>query len=172
VSHPLLPVPLPDPPLTDGRVQLRPWAPADTDALVAAWHDPDIARWTGVPPRTDEASARRWIEGDAHRRARGLALDLVIELADEVVGEVGLADIDPAGRSAEVGWWVAPAHRRQGIATAAARLVSVWAVTELCVDSVVAVCHLGNPASAAVARGAGFVLDGTVDGVERWRCRP
>lgn len=170
MTHPLIPVPLPDPPLTDGCVQLRPWAPADAPALVAAWHDPQIARWTGVPPQTDEAAARRWIEGDAHRRARGLALDLVVDVDGEVVGEVGLADIDPDGRSAEVGWWIAPAHRGAGLATSAAKLVSSWAIAELCVDCVIARCHPGNPASAGVAKAAGFVPDGTVDGVERWIC--
>jgi RimJ/RimL family protein N-acetyltransferase len=35
---------------------------------------------------------------------------------------------------------------------------------------VIARCHPANPASAAVARSAGFVPDGMVDGVERWRC--
>lgn len=166
----LLPVPLPDPPLAVGRVQLRPWALGDVDALVAAWHDTEIARWTGVPPRTDAAAAERWIAGDAHRRARGLSLDLVIDVDGVVVGEVGLASIDPVRLTAEVGWWVAPDHRGRGHATTAARLVSTWAVSELCLDAVVARCHLGNPASAGVARAAGFVLDGEVDGVQRWRC--
>jgi RimJ/RimL family protein N-acetyltransferase len=151
-------------------VQLRPWGPDDAAALVAAWHDAEIARWTGVPPQTDHAAALRWIEGDAHRRARGLALDLVVDVDGTVVGEVGLADIDPGGRSAEVGWWIGPEHRGAGLATAAARLVSSWAITELCVDCVIARCHPANPASAAVARSAGFVPDGMVDGVERWRC--
>lgn len=170
MTSPRLPVPLPDPPLSDGRVRLRPWAVEDAPALVAAWHDAEIRRWTGVPPQTDEAAARRWIEGDARRRAHGLALDLVIDVDGEAVGEVGLAEIDPSGRSAEAGWWVAPGHRGRGLATGAARLVSWWAVTELCVDCVVARCHPGNPASAGVARGAGFVRGGLVDGMERWIC--
>lgn len=166
----LAPVPLPDPPLGDGRVRLRPWAPDDAPVLVAAWHDPEIARWTGVPPETDEAAALRWIAGDAHRRARGVALDLVVDLDGTVVGEVGLADIDPDRRSAEVGWWITPERRGAGLATAAARLVSAWAVSELFVDRVIARCHPDNPASAGVAHAAGFVSDGLVDGVERWIC--
>jgi RimJ/RimL family protein N-acetyltransferase len=151
-----LPLPLPDPALRDGDLLLRPWSGADAAALALAWADPEIARWTGVPPRHDEVAARRWIDGDADRRARGLSLDLVVERAGEVVGEVGLSDIDTAARRAEIGWWVGAGHRGQGIATRAAGLVAAWAVAELDLEVVVARCHRQNPASGAVARRAGF----------------
>lgn len=151
-----LPLPLPDPALREGPLVLRPWSADDAGALAAAWADPEIARWTGVPSRHDEAAARRWIGGDADRRARGLALDLVIERAGEVVGEVGLSGVDTDEGRAEIGWWVAPDHRGGGIATSAAALVAAWAVAELDLDVVVARCHRDNPASGAVARAAGF----------------
>lgn len=153
------PVPLPDPPLTEGRLTLRPWRPADAGALEAAWSDPEIARWTAVPDEPSHALAGRWIEGDADRRARGLSLDLVIEVAGAVVGEVGLSSIDVCSRTAEIGWWVAPEHRGEGLAATGASLVARWAIEELCVDTVVARCALGNPASSVVAQAAGF---------ERW----
>lgn len=162
-------VPLPDPPLTEGGVALRPWDLADAPELVAAWADPDIARWTGVPDRADAIAARRWISGDAHRRARGLTLDLVIELDDEVAGEVGLAGIDADGRTAEIGWWIAPRHRGKGLAAQAAALVASWAVEELCIEVVVARCHRANPASAGVARSAGFSSTDRDGDVDVWR---
>ena len=131
---------LPDPPLADPGhgIVLRPWssgrlpgAPDDAPALAAAWADPDVAAHTVVPPDASEAAARRWIEGEAVRRRRGLALDLVVAAAasprDAVLGEVGLAHLDPDGR-AEVGFWLAPAARGRGIATAAVRLVTAWAL--------------------------------------------
>jgi RimJ/RimL family protein N-acetyltransferase len=167
-----LSVPLPDPPLGDGPVVLRPWELVDTPDLVAAWADPEIARLTGVPPRSDDEAARRWISGDAHRRARGLTLDLVIEVDDEVVGEIGLAEIDPERGTAEIGWWIAPHRRGQGLAARAAGLVASWAVEELCIDVVVARCHRGNPASAGVARAAGFSSAGREGEVDVWRFSP
>jgi RimJ/RimL family protein N-acetyltransferase len=162
------PLPLPDPPLADSQVRLRPWRPVEAPALVAAWADPLIARWTGVPRITDEAAARRWIAGDADRRARRLALDLVIEVAGEVAGEVGLAGFDGAG-TAEIGWWVAARHRGRGVATAATRLFAPWAVDALPVEAVLARCHPDNPASGAVARAAGFELQSADPAVEVWR---
>lgn len=164
-----VPVPLPDPPLADGELLLRPWAPTDASTLAAAWADPDVARWTGVPAANDEAAARRWIQGDADRRARGLALDLAIERDGAVVGEVGLADIDPDAGTAEIGWWIAPEHRGEGVATRATRLVATWAVDELAVAAITARCHRANPASGAVAEAAGFVRAGASDDVEEWR---
>lgn len=150
------PIPLPDPPLQDGAIELRPWRPGDGPTLAAAWADPDVARWTGVPPRADVAAAERWIGGEADRRLRGMALDLAIEVDGEVVGEVGLVDVDDHPGVAEMGWWIAPEHRGRGVAAAAAHLVAEWAVDELSVAAVVARCHRGNPASSAVARSAGF----------------
>lgn len=149
-------VPLPDPPLSADELVLRPWRDADAGALARAWQDPEVARWTGVPADTGVAAARRWIAGDAHRRALGLALDLVIDVDGEVAGEVGLAQIDVVAGTTEIGWWVAADRRRRGLAARAARLLASWAVSELCVESVVARCDAGNPASAAVARAAGF----------------
>jgi RimJ/RimL family protein N-acetyltransferase len=156
VSTPPHPLPLPDPPLSDGDLHLRPWAPADAPVLAAAWLDAEIARWTGVPHRHDVEAAARWIRGDADRRARGLSLDLVAVVDDAIVGEVGLSSIDRPRRTGEIGWWVAPHRRGRGLATRAVALVAEWAVTELSIDEVVARCHVDNPASSGVARAAGF----------------
>lgn len=164
-----VPLPLPDPPLGDGPVALRPWQDGDACHLAAAWADPEIVRWTGVPERCDEAAAARWIAGESDRRARGLALDLVIDVDGVLVGEVGMARLDLDARAAEVGWWIGPAHRGQGWAGVAVRLFSQWALSELFVENLIARCHPDNPASGAVARHAGFVLDARVGGVELWR---
>jgi RimJ/RimL family protein N-acetyltransferase len=161
---------VPDPPLVDGELVLRPWRILDAPALVAAWADPEVARWTGVPERRDLAAAERWIVGDARRRDRGLSLDLVLDVAGDVVGEVGLTAFDSATGEAEVGWWLAADHRGQGYASRAVRLLAEWAVGELSVEHLVARCHRANPASGAVARRAGFLgPEPAPDHLEVWR---
>ena len=60
--------PLPDPPLRSGDLLLRPWQVDDAPALVAAWADPEIQRWTGCPTRRDLARGRA-----VDRRRRGAA---------------------------------------------------------------------------------------------------
>jgi RimJ/RimL family protein N-acetyltransferase len=165
-------LPLPDPPLADGELLLRPWRIGDAPELVAAWGDPDIGRWTGVPEQRDLAAAERWIAGDLARRQRGLSLDLVIETGGLVVGEVGLVGFQAADSTAEVGWWLARAHRGRGHASRAVRLLTDWAVDELSVGALVARCHRANPAAGAVARRAGFVgpePEPDTDHIEVWR---
>jgi RimJ/RimL family protein N-acetyltransferase len=145
-------LPLPDPPLADpaAGIALRPWrqTPDDAAALAAAW---DAAG------REAREAPEAWIAGDAARRAAGLALDLVVAVEDTVAGEVGLRNLDPDRRRAEIGWWIAPAHRGRGLATAAVRLLAGWALGPPCdLAQVWARIEVGNAASARVAAGAGF----------------
>jgi RimJ/RimL family protein N-acetyltransferase len=164
-------LPLPDPPLTDGVIRLRPWGVGDVrrdaEALAAAWIDPDVQRWSAVPTasRRSVDDAARWIGGEAQRRETGLALDLVISPAGDddddddeaVLGEVGLAPIEWDTMEANVGWWVAPAARGRGIASRAVALLAGWARSELRLTPVADV-DPANRASIRVAEKAGLEL--------------
>ncbi|QYG93098.1 GNAT family N-acetyltransferase [Iamia sp. SCSIO 61187] len=157
--------PLPAPPLVSAAVglRLRPWTVDDAPALAEAWAVPDIAAQATVPGSGTEADARRWIEGAAARREVGLSLDLVVGPVDgaDVWGEVGLAPLRLTAAGAardevEVGWWVRPPHRRRGVATAAAGLLTRWAGDDLGVPRLVARIGRGDTASAGVARAVGL----------------
>jgi RimJ/RimL family protein N-acetyltransferase len=148
-------LPLPDPPLDDGVVRLRPWSAHDVDALVAAWEDEEIQKWTLVPEQRGSDHALRWIAAEQLRRDRGLALDLVISPAGAddraVLGEVGVVPLAGGPSRAELGWWVAAPHRRQGIATRAVGLLADWLRTELEFTDLFAEVDPENPASVWVA---------------------
>jgi [ribosomal protein S5]-alanine N-acetyltransferase len=148
-------IPLPDPPLRSGDLVLRPWHLDDAPALVAAWADPEIQRWTAVPMVREQAYAERWIAGDEERRQRNLSLDLAIDRDGVVAGEVGFVAYDLAAEIVELGWWVAPAHRGLHVASTAAGLLAEWIAAEQRWTTLVR-CNPENPASAAVARNAGF----------------
>jgi RimJ/RimL family protein N-acetyltransferase len=150
-------IPLPYPPLRSGALVLRPWRVEDAPALVAAWADEEIRRWTAVPAVWDLATAERWIAGDEERRRSELSLDLVVERGGELAGEVGLSAIDRAAGTAEIGWWTAAGHRRTGVATTAASLLVGWAADELGLTAA-ARCDPANPGSVAVARRAGAMV--------------
>jgi RimJ/RimL family protein N-acetyltransferase len=165
---------LPVPSLQDDRhrVRLRPWRddPADVAALVAAWHDPLVAAHNPVPRDVSPEAARRWIAGDAERRARGLALDLVIApVAGEVVwGEVGLRGVDEVAGRAEVGWWLAADARGRGVAAAALDLLATWALGPLGLRQVWARIDPANQASTHVAEAAGFRRLGAAGAADIW----
>ena len=146
-------LPLPDPELTDGVVRLRPWSAHDLDALVAAWADEEIQKWTRVPELRGSDDALRWIASEQLRRDRGLALDLVVSPAggDAVWGEVGMIPLAGGPSRAELGWWVAPEHRRKGVATRAVGLFARWLHDELEFTDLFAEVDPDNPASVWVA---------------------
>jgi RimJ/RimL family protein N-acetyltransferase len=152
---------LPEPQLTDGVVRLRPWEPADAPALADAWADEQMRRFTAVPADPTVERARRWIEGEALRRAQGVALDLVVSPADAgdatVLGEVGLVTMGGGPARAEVGWWTAPAHRRRGVATRAVTLFARWCHEHLGLE-LFAEVDPDNVASIWVAESAGVRL--------------
>lgn len=166
--RPRPPLPLPQPPLGDGVVRLRPWRPADAPALVAAWSDREVARWSPPPRQHALVDARRWIDGTPRLRERGLALDLVIAAVapgDRVLGEVGLSDFDDD--RATIGYWVGAAERGRGHATRAVRMLSTWALQHLGLAEVTATVDPANRASLAVLRRAGF----TAEAPDRWVLR-
>jgi RimJ/RimL family protein N-acetyltransferase len=152
---------LPDPPLADDMVRLRPWTGGDASALAAAWADDEIRRWTAVPATPTVAHATRWINGERIRREHGLGLDLVVSPAPEddpaVLGEVGIATIAGGPDRVEIGWWVGASHRRRGIATRAVSLVAAWCRDELGLE-VFAEVDPDNLPSVWVAESAGCRL--------------
>ncbi|MEC8948058.1 MAG: GNAT family N-acetyltransferase [Actinomycetota bacterium] len=147
-------------PSTEGLV-LRPWAANDRDALVAAWVDPEVRRWTVVPDDVSPDAAARWIAGGWRRREEGLALDLVGVSVDDgrILGEVGLSAFDTGRGAARIGWWTAAPERGRGVATAMVRTMTDWAHDgPLALRVVVAEVDPANSASVAVAWAAGYEL--------------
>lgn len=93
-------------------------------------------------------------------------------VADAVLGEVGLGSVEHERRRAEVGWWLAPAHRGRGLAAAAARLLVGWALADPPAGAglvqVWARIPLDNTDSHRVARAAGLVALGEAAGSRIW----
>ena len=173
--------PLPWPPLADQATQiaLRPWGAGEGDAaaLAEAWADPEVARWTAVPPDASVEAARSWIRGEEVRRARGSAMDLVITTHDEpatVLGEVGLVMVEPEKGWAELGYWLSPSARGAGRAAAAASIFAEWVLRVLPVRRLFARTDPQNPAAGRVAAAAGLARAGELEtGTEVWiRDRP
>ena len=155
-------IPLPEPPLTDGAVVLRPWRDADLEALVAAVQDPDIPRWTRVPSPYTEREGREFLEGQGRQRLAGESLNLAVVDAGngDLLGSIGVIRLDPARRTAEVGYWVAPQARRRGVATRAVRLASRWALGTLGLARLELLTEPDNLASQRVAERCGYVREG------------
>jgi RimJ/RimL family protein N-acetyltransferase len=149
------PFPFPDPPLSDGVVELRPWGEDDVPALVEALQDPQIPRWTRVPSPYTERDAREFLAG----RAVPEASFAVVDATDgRLLGAIGLRR---AGRrGGQAGYWVAAPERGRGVAVRALRLVAGWALGELDLDRVEVLVQVANRVSQRVPEKAGFRREG------------
>ena len=96
---------------------IAPWIVEWAGALVAAWNDPEIARWNPVPPEPSLELATSWISGTASQNEASIGIDVVLveDETGEPAGEIGL-QVDPAQGIAEVGFWLAEAFRGRGVA--------------------------------------------------------
>ncbi len=100
---------------TTGDAGLRTWRVGDAPALLAAWNDPEIARWNGVPPEPSVELATKWLTGASRQTTGSPSVDVVlVDDSDEILGEIGFV-IDRQRQVAEVGFWVGGAHRRRGV---------------------------------------------------------
>jgi len=138
---------------------LRALSEADAGWIVRACSDPEIQRWTRVPPAYSEA--------DAHEFIRDLSGSVEVwAIVDSATGEgLGTVAIHRIiDDEAALGYWVAPWARRRGVAT--------WATLAVCQRSRAAGALWAsldiadaNVASRGVAGRAGFLAGATPPGL-------
>ncbi|MDX3076271.1 GNAT family N-acetyltransferase [Streptomyces sp. NPDC088354] len=135
---------------------LRDWTEADLAAMPDLFDHPDIAYWTPIASPFDEAAARTRLERDRQMRADGTTILLAVTADGRApLGEVMLRR---APEGAEVGYVIGPAHRGQGLAVRAVRVMTAYAFGQLGVRQVILELEAENAASVAVATRAGFRL--------------
>ena len=162
-------IPLPDPPLADHEVLLRPWRLGDVPAVTAACQDPEISRWTVVPREYTELHATEFIATRDTDRAAGRELALaVVDHEDALLGAIGMSNFDWADRKGEIGYWMAREARGRGLGTRALRLLSRWALESLGLERLELMANPANEASQRLAESAGFTREGTL---RRYRTR-
>lgn len=147
---------------------LRPPQPADAAQVLAACSDPDIARWTSVPSPYTAANAHSWVEVESPAGwASGTHLVWYAvrpDRPDQVLASVGLHHLDVDAGHGELGYWAAPHARRQGVTTAAVRLVCSYAFDQLGLARIGWEAATDNLGSWRLAQRVGFRPEGTTRG--------
>jgi ribosomal-protein-alanine N-acetyltransferase len=148
-------LPIPDPPLYDGVVTLRPPEERDLGAIDRAIHDVDVIRAFGLPTRSAEQvlelNRSRWEQDEA-------ATFAICDNDDRCLGDV-FVNLAGQGRG-NVGYWLLPEARGKGLATRAVRLVSPWAFRSLGVARLGLLTEPSNQGSLRVAERSGFHREG------------
>ncbi len=152
---------LPGEPLVDGDTALRPWRDTDLPELVQACRDPEIVRWTSVPPDYTEADARNYLRQRYDAAFAGLTAPFAVVHAteDQLLGSISLLRFAWAHARGEVGYWLAAWGRGRGHSTRAVRLICEWGFDALRLERIDLMAATDNPASQRVAERAGFTRE-------------
>ncbi len=165
------PILLPDPPLSDGAVALRPFRSDDVPAIVAACQDADIQRWIPlIPVPYGEEEARGYVLMTLKSLHEGSSAEVAIvdPATDKLLGSIGI-HLGPNARRHSIGYWVAPEARGRGVATRALRLMADWGFKRFAIERLALWTLIGNAASQAVAQKAGFRYEGVARNWEKGR---
>ncbi|MEU8432866.1 GNAT family N-acetyltransferase [Streptomyces sp. NPDC029216] len=135
---------------------LRDWTEGDLAAMPELFDHPDIAYWTPIVSPFDEAAARARLDRDRQLRKEGTTILLAITVdGGAPLGEIMLRR---APEGTEIGYAVGPAHRGQGLAARAVRVMAAYAFEQWGAEQVILELEAENAASVAVAGKAGFRL--------------
>jgi ribosomal-protein-alanine N-acetyltransferase len=130
--------------------------------VLEAYRDPAIQQWN-LRAFGSLEEAGDWIgQWGGRWRAERDGCWAVTDGAGAVLGRVALREVRLADGVAECTYWVLPAARGRGVATAATVAVARWAVDELGLHRLFLLHSIANPASCRVAAKAGFALEGTL----------
>ncbi len=148
-------------PLTDGTIVLRPLGLDDIDAHFAG-EDDDLVRWLNGGHGTVESVRAHIVRTMGWWEAGGPIFGFSIRIVPDhtLVGTIDVQLHQPflSKRQANLAYGIYPAWRRQGIATRAVVLACEFLRRRSDVGEAVIRAEPDNPASAAVARSAGFTF--------------
>ncbi len=146
--------------LMDSRESFTQWSQLD---LADDWPNFDLAEalpfissTVAAQPALENRSRLLVLRGSG-REGRGL-----------VIGEVGFKSLPDGDGAVEIGYGVAPSHRRMGYTSEAVCAMCAWARAEHGVKLVRAECFATNTGSIGVLRRAGFVERNSDDQMLRW----
>ncbi|MFG3229506.1 GNAT family N-acetyltransferase [Kitasatospora sp. NPDC048194] len=152
--------PLTAPPPTADGLLLRPFEDADAPALLEAYRDETLRRFTHTSLSGPEQAAR-WLGRQYEGRAAGTRYAFAVLDDGALVGNVVLKRGTPGGETAEVGYWTVARARGRGVAPRAVQALTAWAFEVFAEDGLLRIdlLHAGdNDASCRVAEKSGYAF--------------
>jgi len=152
----------PEPPLADGTVRLAPLSQEYVPELLELIADDAIQAYTLVPSGAGEEFLRGWVaryeQGWREGTRAGFAIRSVTD--DSLLGFAMIFHLDLAGREGEIGYAVAPAARRRGVAGQTLELLTRWCFDEIGLERIELQIDATNTGSERVAERVGYRREG------------
>jgi RimJ/RimL family protein N-acetyltransferase len=145
-------------------VQLVPLQEGHLDSVAAAAGEEQVARFTRFPVPIPDGWVRSWFDGYLAGRAAGTreAFAAIDPGDGRFLGLALAPHIDAEGQELELGYLVTPAERGRGVAAAVLVQLTEWAFGDRAAVRLSLMIDADNLASQAVARHAGYRLEGTL----------
>lgn len=128
-----------------------------------ACRDELIQRWLPLPNPYTDADALTWCTHLAPAfRISGEGIEWATDRRSDgrLIGSFGLKRTDWRSRTTEIGYWVAPWARGEGLAVEGVQAIARWLLLEEGFERLVLRAAPGNAASQRVAEKAGFIREG------------
>lgn len=119
------------------------------------------ANLTWLLPLNTVESQERWLH-EMRQSDRNYVFAIVEARTGSHAGNIGLHDIDPKDRDAELGIFLFPDYRHSGLATAAIRRLLLWGFQVRNLHRVRLRVRIYNEAARRLYRGLGFTREGVL----------
>jgi len=139
------------------RVSLRPVERQDLQFIREEKTDSRVRRSLGWPYPENAAQIAEYFE---ETLSAGDGVHLLVVGEGDPAGTVGFHDISDDGRTAELGYWIAPERQGRGYATAAVQLLLEYGFEQRGFHRVEARVFERNEPSRGVVEKAGFTHEG------------
>ena len=154
------------PTLQYGRLTLRRAIQDDVQPIFEACQDPLIPRFTTVPSNYTILHAQNFVDRtqESLELERELPFVITFDVAEgeKFAGVISLHTINAHNHCAEIGYWMHPEMRGQGIATTAAKLITNLGITSIGFRRIEGVVDVENIASQRLLLKAGYEREGVL----------
>lgn len=147
-----------EPVLVDKALMLRPWHLDDVNSVYEICQDPAIQEFTTVPVPYTKEIAELWIRTSPQKYLEREKIALAGIRNGELVLSVSLHNIHEFDHVGEIGYWVSPSARGEGLATHAVEMLTDLAFA-IGFRRVTALTLPDNLASQKTLLNAGFELE-------------
>jgi len=150
------------PEIDAGPYRLRAFGSFDIPLIQEVSSDSLIPLISSVPTSNSEKEALAFIKRQHHRLTEGAGYSFAIAdaVSNKAVGQIGLWLKDHSQGRANIGYWVAPSHRRKGAVTHALGALASWGLDQEGIHRLELYVEPWNEGSWRAAERSGFLREG------------